>query len=392
MDRFSDWAGLAATSADGHLDDSDPEHPYILFLPNDFITPGGRFLVQFYWDSYFVLEPLLRGGHVALAKGIVENCLFLVKRHGMVIANRKRWASGSQLPFLSQMVRSVYALSGDKDWLARAALIVESEYTQYWLNEDHLVEGGLSRYHASSCYPAEKIAEITMDHEASWDLSPRFKQENVLHLLPVDLNCNLLTYERDLAFFSEELAQTATAETWRGRAEQRGRRIDELMWDAKDGVFYDYDFIRGERNKIRPLVTFFPLFHGIASEEQARQISAGMEIFEQAFGMATCDQAYGFVVRQWNYPIGWAPLHLIVVTGLRKYGANAAAERIALKWLSMNLEVWRRTGKLFEKYDVVQGSAEVLEDRYKNQEGFAWTNGVFCSLVATLLDEPRSQG
>jgi alpha,alpha-trehalase len=386
MDRFSDWAELAASSSDGHLDDIDPANPYILFLPNDFITPGGRFMVQFYWDSYFVMDPLLRGGHFELAKGMVENCLFLVERHGMVIANRKRWASGSQLPFLSQMVRSVYTVSGDKAWLAWAAAIVENEYANHWLNEDHLVRGGLSRYHAPSCYPLENIADITMDHEASWDLSPRFDREDVLHLLPVDLNCNLYTYEKDFAFFCDQAGQREAATRWTERAETRAEQINELMWDAEDGLYYDYDFVRAERKKIRSLVTFFPMFHRIASEERAERISAGIRLFEHEYGLATCDQTYGYVDRQWNYPVGWAPLHLIVFSGLRHYGANAEAQRIALKWLGLNLEVWKRTGKLFEKYDVVLGSSEVLEDRYKNQEGFAWTNGVFCSLVTELLD------
>src|SRR5262245_22268712 len=90
-DRFSSWSELAAVSADGHLDDTDPENPYILYLPHDFITPGGRFMVQFYWDSYFINLGLLRSGHVELAKGIVENCFYLIEKHGMVIANRKRW-------------------------------------------------------------------------------------------------------------------------------------------------------------------------------------------------------------------------------------------------------------------------------------------------------------
>ena len=82
------------------LDDSDPSNPYILYLPNDFISPGGRFWSDFFWDSYFIVLSLLKSGNFELAKGMVENCLFLVDRHGMVIANRKRWAAGSQLPFL----------------------------------------------------------------------------------------------------------------------------------------------------------------------------------------------------------------------------------------------------------------------------------------------------
>jgi hypothetical protein len=33
QDRLASWKALAATSIDGHLDDTDPDKPYILFLP-----------------------------------------------------------------------------------------------------------------------------------------------------------------------------------------------------------------------------------------------------------------------------------------------------------------------------------------------------------------------
>jgi neutral trehalase len=42
-------------------------------------------------------------------------------------------------------------------------------------------------------------------------------------------------------------------------------------------------------------------------------------------------------------------------------------------------------GALFEKYDVVAGSSQVLTDRYKNQKGFGWTNGVYVALVNSLV-------
>ncbi|MBB6145398.1 alpha,alpha-trehalase [Silvibacterium bohemicum] len=384
QDRFSDWEALAATSKDGHLDDLDPQRPYILFLPNDFVTPGGRFMVQFYWDSYFVVKALICTERFELAKGIVENCLFLADRHGMVIANRKRWAAGSQLPFLSEMVREVYNTTRDKKWLAWAASIVEREFIGYWLNSDHLAYEGLSRYHAPPCYPAENIADITMDHEASWDLSPRFDRGDVLELLPVDLNSNLYAYEMDLAVFHEELDSPKEASLWRNRAEQRARAVNALMWDSADGIYYDFNFVTGQRKKVKSMATFFPLFRKIASREQARTIAEKIELFEREYGMAACDQSYGYIDRQWNYPVGWPPLHLVSYLALKSYGHMEIAGRIALKWLNLNLRIWEQTGKLFEKYDVEIGSAEVLEDRYKNQDGFAWTNATFLYLLKDL--------
>lgn len=384
-DTLESWKPLAVTSLDGHLDDTNHNNPHILFLPNDFIYPGGRFVVQFYWDSYFIILSLLLGNRFELAKGMVENCLFLVERYGMVIANRKRWAAGSQLPFLSEMVKAIYQISRDKDWLERAIPILKKEYKGYWLNQNHLAHCGLSRYHAPPYFPEKCIAAITMDHEATWDLSPRFDKD-VLNLLPVDLNSNLFAYENNFAYFYEQFGESNIAGFWRKSAQKRKKMMNELMWDEKDGLYYDYNYRSGKTKKIKSLATYFPLFHGLADLIQAERISSNLVLFEQEFGLVTCDRNYGFIDRQWNYPVGWAPLHWIAYQGLKRYSYEEDAKRLALKWVNLNFSIWEKTNKFFEKYDVVKGTHEVIIDnRYKNQEGFGWTNAVFHALVISLV-------
>ncbi len=380
-DAVSSWRQLAANSHDGHLDDQDSLSPYILYLPHDFVTPGGRFVVQFYWDSYFINLGLLRSGDIQLAQGMVENCLYLVQKHGTVIANRKRWSAGSQLPFLSSMVREVHDLTGDDKWLEAAIPVIEAEYHGYWMNTDHLAYEGLSRYSAPSWFPHEDIPAITMDHEATWDLSPRFEIEDVLNILPLDLNCNLYGYEVDLAASLRLLGNITGAEHWERVAAIRRKNIQGLFWNEADGLFYDFDYVRQAHKPVKSLVTFFPLFWGLASTEQAQRVVSQLNLFERDFGLSTCDQDYGYTDRQWSSPIGWAPLHWIVYVALRRYGYVEQATRIGLKWLNLLRQDWLITGSLFEKYDVVSGSSQVLTDRYKNQQGFGWTNGVYVSLV-----------
>lgn len=384
-ERFADWQSVAATSHDGHLGEernSDP--PQILYLPNDFIRPGGRFMVQFYWDSYFVNLSLLESGKTELARGIVENCFHLVEKHGMVISNRKRWSAGSQLPFLSQMVRNVFEVTRDLDWLRAGATFIVDEYTGYWLNKDHLTETGLSRYHAPSCFPAESIAAITIDHEATWDLTPRFTVDDVLNLLPVDLNSNLYAYERDLAFIFGELGDANKSEAWNSKATKRAEVINHLLWDKDEGLYLDYNYRLNARKRVRSLATFFPLFHGIASQAQAARVMENLPLFEHEHGLVTCDATYGYTDRQWNYPLGWAPLHWIAYVAMKRFEYREQAIRVGLKWLHLNNKIWKRTSSFFEKYDVVAGSEEVLSDRYDNQEGFGWTNAVFHKLTEDL--------
>ncbi len=161
---------------------------------------------------------------------------------------------------LSEMVKEVYQISGDKLWLEKALPVLEKEYKHYWLNQDHLAYRDLSRYHAPSCFPTDYIAPITLDNEATWDLSPRFEVEDVLYLLPIDLNSNLCIYERNFAYFYEQLNKEEEARQWRESAQKRLEAINELMWDELDGLYYDYNYRFSERKKVKSLATYFPLF------------------------------------------------------------------------------------------------------------------------------------
>lgn len=384
-DSLESWRAMASTSFDGHLDDQDHSSPHILYLPNDYVYPGGRFIVQFYWDTYFIILSLLLDRRIALAKGMIENCFYSLDQYGAVLANRKRWASGSQLPFLSSMISNFYELTNDQDWLRKAVVYAERELSGYWLNACHLCDYRLSRYHALPHFPDAAIPAITIDHEATWDLSPRFDIDDVLDLLPVDLNCNLFLYEKNLAHWHNVLGNTDAATRWEGNARERQKTICELLWNEEDGLFYDYDFTRRRHKKVKSLAAYAPLYAGVANKRQAGMLRGNLPVFEKAYGLVTCDHDYGYKERQWNYPVGWAPLHWMVFKGLRQYGFEDDALRIALKWLSLNMGIWRDTGKFYEKYDVVLGSYRTLSDRYASQDGFGWTNGVFHKMIAEIL-------
>ena len=86
---------------------------------------------------------------------------------------------------------------------------------------------------------------------------------------------------------------------------------------------------------------------------------------------------------QWDYPYGWAPIHLLAVEGLRHYGFATDADRVTYKFLSMVLRNFRRDHTIREKYDVVSRSTQthVGVGYSQNVDGFGWTNGVFLELL-----------
>ena len=80
----------------------------------------------------------------------------------------------------------------------------------------------------------------------------------------------------------------------------------------------------------------------------------------------------------------WAPLVLMAVQGLERYGFKAESQRVAMRFLNTVSAEFERTGTLFEKYNALTGSAEVGNDisfgYATNEPGFGWTNAVVCLL------------
>ena len=179
---------------------------------------------------------------------------------------------------------------------------------------------------------------------------------------------------------------------WRKRALRRADLVNRLMWDEGDGLYYDYEFVQQRRRKYPFLTTFYPLWAGIATRDQAARVARNLPLFERSGGLQTSTDRSG---EQWDAPFGWAPLELMAVEGLRRYGYNQEADRISTEFLSLVLEQYRKSGTIVEKYDVVRRTAELggkIRFGYRsNETGFGWTNAVFTVLLDPLPPRDKSR-
>lgn len=430
----------------------------LLYLPNSYVVPGGRFNEMYGWDSYFIIVGLVNDGELDLAKGMVENFFFEIENYGTVLnANRTYYLTRSQPPFLTSMILAVYdgekkAGRADRAWLERSYKVAVRDY-QNWVKEPHLAGStGLSRYYDYGTGPApESLQDETglrrkvsgyfllrpdfakeyvvsdKDHavgpaysvqvcatpggsesegcdvagnitlsedyyrgdrsmrESGFDVSFRFEPYGAAthHFAPVCLNSLLYKTEKDLERVSHELGNNKDAEEWQRRAEDRKSLMNRYFWDSERGMFFDYNFVTAKRSTYDYITTFYPLWAGLASPEQARAVAQNLKLFEQPGGLLTSREHTG---AQWDYPYGWAPTHLLAIDGLRRYGYNSDADRVSLAFLSTVLENYRREGTIREKYDVVHRSSEsnVTAGYKANVVGFGWTNGVFLQLLHEL--------
>lgn len=376
--------------------------PYPYIVP----TPAGRWNEMYYWDTFFTCKGLLLTGREELVKNCTDNMLFLVEKYGfMPNGNRTYYLSQSQPPFLSMMVMDVYKTYGDKEWLKRAYDTLKKEYAfwmtkrmtpiglnQFGINMEHVDDP--DRHYESICrrigvkVPMDDHREFAenflTDCESGWDFTPRLfmQQKNSAY---VDLNSNLYVYEKNFAYFAERL-ENGEAQKWNDAAEHRKQLMNTYFWNGE--TFMDYNFGEEKQGTIFSVASFYPLWAGVADKEQAASTAALLERIEFEHGIAVCEKNTVTGSFQWNYPLGWAPMHYIVIRGLDNYGYKEDAVRICKKYTAAVESIYKKTGTLWEKYDVRTGDNEVKID-YGGQIMFGWTAGVYLFAKDYLKREGR---
>jgi alpha,alpha-trehalase len=211
--------------------------------------------------------------------------------------------------------------------------------------------------------------------ESGFDISFRFGEFSgkTHHFAAVCLNSLLYKAETDMEHISRILNKDADAKSWASRAAKRKELVNKYLWDAERGRYFDWDFMSSKRSTYDYITTFYPLWAGLASKEQARLVMSHLSIFERPGGMAMSPYATGV---QWDFPYGWAPTQMIAVEGMRRYNYKAEADRVASEWVRNIAGNFAKDGTIREKYDVEESSSsfEARAGYRENVVGFGWTN------------------
>lgn len=370
----------------------------LLGLPKQYLVPAYEkghefdFNEMYYWDSYFMVQGKLNEANRELVMGMLENLVYLFERYKIIPNASRMYLTGrSQPPFLSSFIWDVYETYNlDIKWLKRMMPVAEAEYETVWMGfkkpNARRVYQGLSRY-----YDINLIHDLA-EAESGWDMNTRFNRK-ALHFVPVDLNALLYKYETDIARFYETIGKSQMKDSWLAAAEHRKQVMNEKMWSNLKGLFYDFNYVKEKRGVVSSLASYYAMWAGMMSDEQAAQTVRALKRFENKGGLATTDTqplnqfVPGLVPTQWAYPNGWAPLHFIVVQGLLRYGYTEDARRIAMKWLKTNLDWFNEHHVFLEKYNVVSPDKPPTKGLYPSQTGFGWTNAVFERFCQDFIDE-----
>lgn len=411
----------------------------LLPLPNPYIVPGGRFREIYYWDSYFTMLGLKESGETEIMQNIVDNFAHLILTYGHIPnGNRSYYLTRSQPPFFVKMVGLLAEVKGDSIW-DRYAPVISKEY-EYW-NRDggfddqlrnaksqvNFFRGGTqviqNRYWDDAVTPRQesyredqetitlsgrKSEEICRDLRAAaasgWDFSSRWFADGqqlttirTTRIMPVDLNCLLSEYMKVLyktgmkakaagagpnpkARQAAALLVAGQTAYVLGLMEQNNTtQIRRLYFNDSLGWFCDFDLQTRRVMNNPTLAGMFPLFYKLADKKDAaRAVEFLKKNFLKPGGVVTSLRNTG---QQWDAPNGWAPLQWITIIGLENYGYKELAREIASRWVKLNVDVYKRTGKLMEKYNVENNQLDAGGGEYPSQDGFGWTNGVLLALI-----------
>ena len=396
-------------------------------LPNPYVVPGGRFREVYYWDSYFTMLGLIASGRTDLVKSMLDNFAYLIQTVGHIPnGNRTYYLSRSQPPFFAAMV-GLYAQATDTAHALPYLDALEAEHA-FWMNGAErlapgkgqafrrvvrLSDGGplLNRYwddlpepRPEAYRPDYEIAQtlpearreafyrnVKATAESGWDFSSRWMRDpkdlrtlETTELIPVDLNSLLYHAERTIAAlraFRGRAGDADVARQFAQAAEDRRRALLAAAYDPAGGFFYDVRWRNGERVTDRPtLAAASPLYFGLATAEQGRAVATRLEReLLKPGGFVTTLIASG---QQWDAPNGWPPLEWLTIEGVRRYGRADLADAARDRWLALNRRTYRATGKMTEKYDVVDPQRRAGGGEYPTQDGFGWSNGVALTLAA----------
>jgi alpha,alpha-trehalase len=394
----------------------------LLPLPYPYIVPGGRFREVYYWDSYFTMQGLKVSGETEMIENMVKNFAYLINTYGHIPnGNRTYYIGRSQPPFFAAMVQLLAGIKGDGVYKSFLPAL-EKEY-KFWMDGAATLKAGqvyrrvvkmpdgtvLNRYWDDSNVPrqeswkedietAEKSGRNKIEMykhlragaESGIDFSYRWFENNkditsiiVTEMVPPDLNALLYNLEVCLEKAYTLTKNETNRKKYQAASTRRYNALKKYCYNTTLNYYCDYNW---KKKKISSKVTpagMYPLcfFNLYPETMESLGKSAAKVISEHLLkdgGVTTTDVNTN---QQWDAPNGWAPLLWMTVWGLERTGQQALAKDISLRWMKLNNDVFLRTGKLMEKYNVADTHLEAGGGEYPGQDGFGWTNGVLLALI-----------
>ncbi|KRY36105.1 Trehalase, partial [Trichinella spiralis] len=409
----------------------------LLYVPNPFIIPGGRFREFYYWDTFWIAKGLIASEMFTTLKGMIRNLGYMVENHGFVPnGGRVYYLFRSQPPLLIPMVYDYYLATGDIDFLQEMLPLLEQEYS-FWLLHRGMTFGDdsnnymkLFQYKAEMKMPRpesyredlELVQNLTDDHarefvwaqivsgaETGWDFSSRWfshtgpeaftlRSIRTWSIIPVDLNAFMCMNTKLLANLYEMAGNVTKVLLYQARFEQAKAAMKHIHWNEQDGIWYDYDLETKKHVDVYYISNVLPLYAKCYDDED---VPSRVYNYLKTVGALNSTRGVptSFIQsdQQWDSANAWPPMVHMLLEGLRTSGDPEIiemAKELAIQWLRSSYDAFLKTNSMFEKYNVSSTAGEMpfgSGGEYEVQTGFGWTNGVILDLLVKYGDVITAQ-
>lgn len=303
-----------------------------------------------------------------------------------LVTAKDAWVDRSQIPIGAFVVRLLFERHGNRSIVAEAYETLARNHAWWWATRDPMGRGLLS-YGSSDVGEALYVGtsfgarnESCMDNSPMHDEAQFDPVTRTLTTIDVGLNSLLALDAQCLAVLARALGRHEEADAFEVRGETLRQKIQAELWDASRGIFAnrlrDGQFVRS----LGP-TSFYPLICGAASDEQVGRLLTHLDDgakFGGRFGLpsVTRDDP-AFADNSYWRGRSWPPLNFLVWQGLRRYGLDERARRLAQDSFALFRQSWEPARLCPENYNAATGEALDQPDT----EGFySW--GVLMPMMA----------
>lgn len=316
-----------------------------------------------------------------LAKNEIR-CLFDYQaENGMIpdyvsrFKERINWRD-TKPPLAAWAVMNVYENTGDKAFVEEMFDKLY-KYHQWWYTDRDHDKNGVCEYGSTDGTLIAAAWESGMDNGVRFDEAEMLKNEpeNAWSMNQENICLNSFLYAEKgyLAKMAQMLGKNELADKLTQEAKALKEHIQTKMFDPETGFFYDTRIGTGEFIKVMGAECWLPLWAGIATPEQARQVLDKMldpTKFNSTVPLGTLEISHlrfrptrGY----WRGPV-WIDQVYFGVMGLRKYGFDKEADMFVRKYIA-NAQGLLTDGPIHENYNPLTGETQ-------NCPNFGWSSAV----------------
>jgi hypothetical protein len=285
-------------------------------------------------------------------------------------------------PFMAQLVWLYLRQTNDPAWPDEPMLEKLEKYLDYWLWYCDLDKNGLSVWDSA-------------DHSGMDNQMPRADAYGSWTVEGTDLNIYLVRELQAMAKLVERRGLADKARRFRDASRAIRQAVDDLLWDERDGFYYDRNERTGKPIRIKTIAGLLPLWLDHLDAGRAKRLVEEHLLNPDAFWLkypvaswAKDEPGYDQDATDWGCNwrgTTWIPTNYVLMHGLMRHGYEDTARELAYRTFDLALARNRTTR---EYYNAETGEGKGL-DPFWGWSALAYFMPLECELAydPTALDD-----